>query len=143
MNINQRLAEELKIELWQVEAAVKLIDEGNTIPFISRYRKEVTGSLNDEVLRKLSERLTYLRNLEDKKKQVLASIEEQGKLTDELREKIQAGNSGSCGRSVSPVSSKEKNESDNRKRKRTGTTGKHDSVADDKENAGRGSKCVY
>ena len=90
MNINQRLAEELKIELWQVEAAVKLIDEGNTIPFISRYRKEVTGSLNDEVLRKLSERLTYLRNLEDKKKQVLASIEEQGKLTDELREKIQA-----------------------------------------------------
>ena len=125
MNINQRLAEELKIELWQVEAAVKLIDEGNTIPFISRYRKEVTGSLNDEVLRKLSERLTYLRNLEDKKKQVLASIEEQGKLTDE------------------PVSSKEKNESDNRKRKRTGTTGKHDSVADDKENAGRGSKCVY
>ena len=61
MNINQRLAEELKIELWQVEAAVKLIDEGNTIPFISRYRKEVTGSLNDEVLRKLSERLTYLR----------------------------------------------------------------------------------
>ena len=90
MNINQRLAEELKIELWPVEAAVKLIDEGNTIPFISRYRKEVTGSLNDEVLRKLSERLTYLRNLEDKKKQVLASIEEQGKLTDELREKIQA-----------------------------------------------------
>lgn len=143
MNINQRLAEELKIELWQVEAAVKLIDEGNTIPFISRYRKEVTGSLNDEVLRKLSERLTYLRNLEDKKKQVLASIEEQGKLTDELREKSGSGNSGSCGRSVSPVSSKEKNESDNRKRKRTGTTGKHDSVADDKENAGRGSKCVY
>ena len=90
MNINQRLAEELKIELWQVEAAVKLIDEGNTIPFISRYRKEVTGSLNDEVLRKLSERLTYLRNLEDKKKQVLESIEEQGKLTDELWEKIQA-----------------------------------------------------
>ena len=136
MNINQRLAEELKIELWQVEAAVKLIDEGNTIPFISRYRKEVTGSLNDEVLRKLSERLTYLRNLEDKKKQVLASIEEQGKNPG-------SGNSGSCGRSVSPVSSKEKNESDDRKRKRTGTTGKHDSIADDKENAGRGSKCVY
>ena len=142
MNINQRLAEELKIELWQVEAAVKLIDEGNTIPFISRYRKEVTGSLNDEVLRKLSERLTYLRNLEDKKKQVLASIEEQGKLTD-AGKNPGSGNSVSCGRSVSPVSSKEKNESDNRKRKRTGTTGKHDSVADDKENAGRGSKCVY
>ena len=90
MNINQRLAEELKIQLWQVEAAVKLIDEGNTIPFISRYRKEVTGSLNDEVLRKLSERLTYLRNLEDKKQQVLSSIEEQGMLTEELRNKIQA-----------------------------------------------------
>ena len=90
MDINQKITEELGVKRWQVDAAVKLIDEGNTIPFISRYRKEVTGSLNDEVLRKLSERLTYLRNLEDKKKQVLASIEEQGKLTDELREKIQA-----------------------------------------------------
>ena len=70
-----------------MEAAVKLIDEGNTIPFISRYRKEVTGSLNDEQLRNLDERLTYLRSLEDKKEQVLKSIEEQGKLTDELKEK--------------------------------------------------------
>ena len=90
MDIILKLKEELNVEKWQVEAAVKLIDEGNTIPFISRYRKEVTGSLNDEVLRNLNERLSYLRNLEDKKEQVLNSIEEQGKLTGELREKILA-----------------------------------------------------
>ena len=88
MDIIVKLKEELKIEKWQVESAVKLIDEGNTIPFISRYRKEATGELNDEVLRNLHERLLYLRNLEDKKAQVLSSIEEQGKLTDELRLKI-------------------------------------------------------
>lgn len=88
LNINQKLTEELGVKKWQVEAAVKLIDEGNTIPFISRYRKEATGSLNDEQLRQLFERLTYLRNLEEKKEQVLASIEEQGKLTDELRRQI-------------------------------------------------------
>ena len=85
MDIIQKIKEELQVEKWQVEAAVKLIDEGNTIPFISRYRKEVTGSLNDEQLRNLDERLTYLRSLEDKKEQVLKSIEEQGKLTDELK----------------------------------------------------------
>ncbi len=90
MDIIVKLKEELKVEKWQVEAAVKLIDEGNTIPFISRYRKEATGSLNDEVLRNLYERLTYLRNLEEKKEQVLKSIEEQGKLTDELKERIVA-----------------------------------------------------
>ncbi len=90
MDIIKQIKEELKVEKWQVEAAVKLIDEGNTIPFISRYRKEVTGSLNDEQLRDLHERLLYLRNLEEKKEQVLGSIEEQGKLTDELREKILA-----------------------------------------------------
>src|SRR5574344_1587968 len=88
MDIILKLKEELQVEKWQVEAAVKLIDEGNTIPFISRYRKEVTGSLNDEVLRNLFERLTYLRNLEDKKQQVLGSIEEQGKLTEELKKQI-------------------------------------------------------
>lgn len=88
MDILKQLSEELGIRLNQVEATVKLIDEGNTIPFIARYRKEVTGSLNDEVLRNLHERLLYLRNLEDKKKSVLASIEEQGKLTDELRQQI-------------------------------------------------------
>ena len=88
MDIIAKLAEELKIRKQQAEAAVKLIDEGNTIPFISRYRKEATGSLNDEVLRNLSERLTYLRNLEEKKEQVLSSIEEQGKLTEELKQQI-------------------------------------------------------
>lgn len=90
MDIILKLKEELKVEKWQVEAAVKLIDEGNTIPFISRYRKEATGSLNDEVLRNLYERLTYLRNLEEKKEQVIGSIEEQGKLTEELKNKILA-----------------------------------------------------
>lgn len=90
MDINQKLTEELQVKRWQVDAAVKLIDEGNTIPFISRYRKEATGSLNDEQLRKLYERLVYLRNLEEKKEQVLSSIEEQGKLTEELKNKILA-----------------------------------------------------
>ena len=90
MDINQKLTEELGVKRWQVDAAVKLIDEGNTIPFISRYRKEVTGSLNDEQLRKLYERLIYLRNLEEKKEQVISSIEEQGKMTEELRHQILA-----------------------------------------------------
>lgn len=90
MDINQKITEELGVKEWQVEAAVKLIDEGNTIPFISRYRKEATGSLNDEQLRKLYERLMYLRNLEEKKEQVLATIEEQGKLTEELKLQILA-----------------------------------------------------
>jgi len=88
MDINQKITEELGVKLWQVEAAVKLIDEGNTIPFIARYRKEATGTLDDEQLRKLYERLVYLRNLEEKKEQVLASIEEQGKLTEELKKQI-------------------------------------------------------
>ena len=90
MDINQKITEELGVKKWQVEAAVKLIDEGNTIPFIARYRKEATGTLDDEQLRKLYERLTYLRNLEEKKEQVLASKEEQGKLTEELKAKIVA-----------------------------------------------------
>lgn len=90
MDINKVLAKELSVQFWQVEAAVKLIDEGNTIPFISRYRKEATGALNDEELRKLFERLNYLRNLEEKKAQVIASIEEQEKMTEELRRQILA-----------------------------------------------------
>ena len=90
MDILNKLREDLQVERWQVEAAVKLIDEGNTSPFISRYRKEATGSLNDEVLRNLYERLNYLRNLEEKKTSVMASIEEQGKLTDDLKNKILA-----------------------------------------------------
>ena len=90
MDIAKKIAEELEIKVTQVEAAVKLIDEGCTIPFIARYRKEVTGALNDEQLRNLDERLKYLRNLEDRKAQVLASIEEQGKLTEELKAAITA-----------------------------------------------------
>jgi uncharacterized protein len=90
MDILKQIKEELNIRLEQVEAAVKLIDEGNTIPFIARYRKEVTGSLDDEQLRNLHERLMYLRNLEEKKTQVIGSIEEQGKLTEELRAQILA-----------------------------------------------------
>ena len=89
MDMNQVLAAELNVKPWQVEAAVKLIDEGNTIPFISRYRKEATGSLNDEILRNLYDRLMYLRSLNDRKAVVLASIEEQGKLTAELKKSIE------------------------------------------------------
>ena len=90
MDINQKITQELDVNRWQVDAAVNLIDEGNTIPFISRYRTEATGSLNDEQLRKLFERLTYLRNLEEKKQQVIRSIDEQGKLTEELKAEIEA-----------------------------------------------------
>ncbi len=90
MDINQKITEELGVKRWQVDAAVELIDEGNTIPFIARYRKEKHGTLDDEQLRKLDERLTYLRNLEEKKEQVLSSIEEQGKLTEELKAQILA-----------------------------------------------------
>ena len=88
MDIAEKIAQELSIARWQAEAVIKLIDEGNTIPFIARYRKEAHGSLDDEQIRNLNERLLYLRNLEEKKEQVLASIEEQGKLTEELRKQI-------------------------------------------------------
>ena len=88
MNIVDQIKEELGIESWQVEAVISLIDEGNTIPFIARYRKEKHGSLDDEQLRNLDERLTYLRNLEEKKEQVISSIREQGLLTEELEKKI-------------------------------------------------------
>lgn len=90
MNIEQTLAKELNIKLWQVENTVKLINDGNTIPFIARYRKELTGELSDTVLREFYERLTYLRNLEQRKAEVIKSIEEQGKMTDELRVRIEA-----------------------------------------------------
>lgn len=89
MDILKIIQQELEVKLSQVEAAVRLIDEGNTIPFIARYRKEATGALNDEQLRKLNERLQYLRSLEEKKQQVLSTIEEQGKLTEELRGEIE------------------------------------------------------
>ena len=89
MNIIEKISQELNIKTWQSEAVIKLIDEGNTIPFIARYRKEATGALNDEVLREFNERLNYLRNLEEKKAQVIGSIDEQGKLTEELRVAIE------------------------------------------------------
>ena len=98
MDINQKLTDELGVKRWQIDAGVKLIDEVNTIPFISRYRKEATGSLNDEQLRKLHERLLYLRSLEEKKEQVLSSIEEQGKLTEELKAQILAAEAVGEGR---------------------------------------------
>ena len=82
--ITNRIAEELNVKSTQVENAIKLIDEGNTIPFIARYRKEATGGLSDEILRNLGERLNYLRNLETRKEEIIKSISEQGKLTDEL-----------------------------------------------------------
>ncbi|SET36466.1 uncharacterized protein SAMN02910413_2660 [Pseudobutyrivibrio sp. C4] len=88
MDITKQIASELQVRAAQVDAAIKLLDEGNTVPFISRYRKEATGGLNDEQLRTLSERLTYLRNLEEKKATCLASIEEQGLLTEELKKAI-------------------------------------------------------
>ena len=87
--ITARIAEELGVKVWQVSAVIELIDGGSTIPFIARYRKEATGALDDETLRTLDERLKYLRNLEDRKETVLASIDEQGKLTEELRKKIE------------------------------------------------------
>lgn len=90
MTINEQLAQELSLKLWQVEQAVKLLDEGNTVPFIARYRKEVTGELNDEVLRELEERLAYLRSMEERKNDVKRIIEEQGNLTDELAAAIDA-----------------------------------------------------
>jgi len=90
MNINKIISEEINSKEWQVEAAVRLIDEGNTIPFIARYRKEVTGSLDDEQLRILSQKLEYLRNLEKRKEEVISLIDEQGKLSDELKTTILA-----------------------------------------------------
>ena len=92
MDIITRLSEELSIKQSQIEAAVRLIDDGNTIPFIARYRKEMTGSLDDEQLRALSERLSYLRGLERRKEEVYAAISEQGKMTPEIEEALQNAN---------------------------------------------------
>ena len=89
MNINKFLTEEFELKLEQIDAFTSLVDEGNTIPFIARYRKEVTGSLDDEILRKINDRRNYLLNLEERKETVLKSIEEQGKLTDELKKEIE------------------------------------------------------
>lgn len=142
MDMNQVLAAELNVKPWQVEAAVKLIDEGNTIPFISRYRKEATGSLNDEVLRNLYDRLMYLRSLNDRKAVVLASIEEQGKLTAELKKSIEEAATLVVVEDLyRPYRPKRRTRATNRKRKRTGAAGEYHSSADDKRAArkrGRG-----
>lgn len=124
MDIIKKTAEELQIKATQAEAAVKLIDEGCTIPFIARYRKEATGALNDEQLRNLDERLRYLRNLEDRKEQVIASIEEQGKLTDELKQQILAAETMVLVEDLyRPYNAEKKNKSDNCQRKRLRTAG--------------------
>ena len=90
MNVIEKLTQELNLKLWQTEAAVKLLDEGNTVPFIARYRKEVTGSLDDQILRALSDRLSYLRNLQETAEKYKTAIEEQGALTEELANVIDA-----------------------------------------------------
>ena len=133
MDIIAKISEELGIKRHQTEAAVKLIDEGNTIPFIARYRKEATGALNDEVLRNLSERLTYLRGLEERKETVLASIEEQGKLTDELKAQILSA----AGGFIPPVQAEAQNARHDRQGKGTGTACRCDYTADDKNAAHR------
>lgn len=144
MDIIKQITEELKVQKWQVEAAVKLIDEGNTIPFISRYRKEVTGSLNDEQLRDLHERLLYLRNLEDKKEQVLKSIEEQGALTDEPEgEDFSGSDFGGCGGFISPLSPEEKDSRKYSKGKGIGRAGTVPVGAGGYSARGRGSSKVY
>ena len=143
MDIIQVITQELKVEKWQVEAAVKLIDEGNTIPFISRYRKEATGSLNDEQLRALFERLTYLRNLEDKKNQVLKSIEDQGKLTEELKKQILDAQTLVVVEDLyRPYRPKQPYTCDNCQRERAGTTGRYHSSADDRQAGRRGSQSI-
>ena len=141
MNIAKQIAEELKIKVWQVEAVMELIDEGCTIPFIARYRKEKHGSLNDEQLRNLDERLTYLRNLEERKETVLASIEEQGKLTEELKQQILAAQTQVLLEDLS-VSSETTHTCYDCKRKRVGRTGKSDSFAAVRPFRGRRSKTV-
>ena len=134
MDIIQVITRELNVEKWQVEAAVKLIDEGCTIPFISRYRKEATGTLNDEQLRNLNERLTYLRNLEDKKAQVLGSIEEQGKLTPELKKQIEAAQTLVVVEDLyRPYRPKRRTRAIIAREKRSGTSGRHHPSPDDEE----------
>ena len=132
MNIAKQIAEELKIKVWQVEAVMELIDEGCTIPFIARYRKEKHGSLNDEQLRNLDERLTYLRNLEE---------------AGEINRRTQAADSGGTdtgafGRFVPSISSETTHTCYDCKRKRIGRTGKSDSFADVRPFCGRRSKAV-
>ena len=131
MDIIKVLQEELQIGYKQAEAAVGLIDEGNTIPFIARYRKEATGSLNDEVLRNLDERLKYLRNLEEKKEQVISSIREQEKLTPELEKQSGGYDHGGGRGSVSSLPAETADQSHDCKGERTGAAGRSDLAAAD------------
>ena len=114
MNITEKIAAELNIKQSQVESTIKLIDDGNTIPFIARYRKEATGNLSDETLREFGERLTYLRNLEARKEEIIRLIDEQGKLTDELVQAITKAEILSELEDIyRPYKQKEKNKSNN------------------------------
>lgn len=144
MDIAAKIASELQIRNNQAEAAIKLIDEGNTIPFISRYRKEATGALNDEQLRKLFERLNYLRNLEDRKSTVLSSIEEQGKLTAELKKQIESAETMVAVEDLyRPYKQKKKNKGDYCQRTRSFRPGFNNKSADDQKGLGRRSKIIY
>ena len=141
MDIIKQLQQELQIGRQQVEAAVKLIDEGNTIPFIARYRKEATGSLNDEILRNLDERLRYLRNLEERKEQVISSIRNQEKLSPELEKQIlDAATLVAVEDLYRPFRPKTKNQGDYCKGKRAGTPGQHYFSSNDKGAVGTGGK---
>ena len=143
MDIINQLAAELQIRKEQADAAVQLIDEGNTIPFIARYRKEATGALDDETLRNLHERLQYLRNLEEKKTQVLQSIEEQGKLDAGASQKDRGGcDAGGCGRPVSSVPPEETDPRHDCQGKRSGASCQHHSSSEDRKNYRGGSARV-
>lgn len=143
MDINQKITEELGVKKWQVDAAVRLIDEGNTIPFIARYRKEATGTLDDEQLRKLYERLNYLRGLEEKKEQVLSSIEEQGKLTPELKQQILGSGDAGGGRGPVPaLPSQAADPGHHCQGKGAGASGSGHYLAEDGRAGGRGGEAV-
>ena len=143
MDIINQLAAELQIRKEQADAAVQLIDEGNTIPFIARYRKEATGALDDETLRNLHERLQYLRNLEEKKTQVLQSIEEQGKLTPELRKKIaEAVTLVAVDDLYRPYRPKKRTRAMIARGKRSGASCQHHSSSEDRKNYREGSARV-
>lgn len=134
MDIIQVITRELNVEKWQVEAAVKLIDEGCTIPFISRYRKEATGTLNDEQLRNLNERLTYLRNLEDKKAQVPGQHRGAGQADSGAEETDRGSADTRCGRGSLPsVPPEAPYTCHHRQGKRSGTSGRHHPSPDDEE----------
>ena len=144
MDINTKIAEELGIRREQAAAAVKLIDEGCTIPFIARYRKEATGALSDEILRNLYDRLVYLRNLEDKKQTVLASIEEQGKLTEELRAQILAAETQVAVDDLyRPYRPKRRTRATIAKEKRIRATGQPDPFTENDRDSSRRSQKIY